>query len=91
MTAIEQAKKLFESFHRRRPKRGEIITLQAPSKDIVGLEVGRLVSIGYRRLDGQTFYHEFDAPKPQVFVTPGGTQILIVGGVYRLTDRGFVK
>lgn len=91
MTAIDQAKKLFRAFHRRDAKRGEIISLAAPSKEIVGLEVGILVSLGYKKLDGQTFYHEFNAPRPKVFVTPGGTQILIIGGGYRLTDRGFVK
>lgn len=91
MSGIEQAKKLFRAFHGRGAKRGEIIAIQAPSKQIVGLEVGNLVSIGYRKLDGQTYYHEFKGPRPKVFVTPGGTQILIVGGGYRLTDRGFVK
>lgn len=91
MTAIEQAKKLFRAFHRRAPKRGEIIIIQPPSKEIVGLEVGRLVSIGYKRLDGEKFYHEFESPLAKIYVTPGGTQILIVGGGYRLTDRGFIR
>lgn len=90
MSALEQARNLFRSFHRRAPKRGEIISIQAPAKDMLALEVGQMVSIGYRK-DGQTFYHEFESPKPRVFVSPGGTQILIVGGAYKLTDRGFVK
>jgi hypothetical protein len=91
MSAVEQAKKLFFSFHRRKPKRGEIIMLEAPAKEIVALEVGTMISLGYRRLDGENFYHEFESPKPKVFVSSGGTQILIVGGAYKLTDRGFIK
>jgi hypothetical protein len=91
MSALDQAKKLFRSFHGRAPKAGEIISIEAPAKAMLGLEVGTMLSLGYRRLDGESFYHEFEGPKPKVFVTPGGTQILIVGGGYRFTDRGFVK
>jgi hypothetical protein len=91
MSDVEQARKLFRAFHRRAPKPGEIIVIQPPAKEIVGLEVGRLVSIGYKRLDGEDFYHDFESPLAKIYVTPGGTQILIVGGGYRLTDRGFVR
>jgi hypothetical protein len=92
MSAVEQAKKLFAAFQKRAPRRGEIISIQPPSGEIVALEVGQLVSLGYRKkADGQTYYHEFESPRAKVFVTQGGAQILIVGGGYRLTDRGFVK
>jgi hypothetical protein len=91
MSAIDRAKKLFRSFHRRAPKTGEIILLSTPPKDNAYLEVGRLVSLGYKRLDGESFYHEFESPFAQVFVSAGGTQILIVGGGYRFTDRGFIR
>lgn len=89
---ILRAQALFRRFHGRGAKPGEIIALAAPAKNLVVLEVGTLLSIGYRAVgNGESFFHEFEAPRAKLFVSSGGTQACIVGGAYRFTERGFLK
>ena len=89
---LDLATELFQSFHGRAPKPGELMQLNGTKAATVVLEVGTLVSLGYKSLgDGQTYYHEFEHVKPKLYVTPTGRQAFMIGGSYHFTDRGFIK
>lgn len=89
---LRQARALFRSFHNKEPRAGQIIRVVPPTAHVIGLEVGTLLSIGYKAAgNGESFYHEFEATMPKLYVSQGGRQIIVVGGSYRFTDRGFIK
>lgn len=85
-----QARKLFEKFHRRAPDARELVLFEPPRGAVPLLEVGILIGLAYRPRDGQTYYHEFKAPHGLVCVSDSGRQIMIIGGGYRFTERGFI-
>ena len=86
------AANLFKSFHGRAPKNGEIMQLDGTKQSTIVLEVGTLVSLGYKSAgDGEIYYHEFEHVKPKLYVTGSGRQAYVIGGSYLFTDRGFVK
>jgi hypothetical protein len=88
----EKARALFRRFQGRDAKPGEVIGLEAAARVLTVLEVGTLVSLGYRATgNGETYYHEFEARRPKLFVSATGQQAFIIGGGYRFTDRGFLK
>jgi len=90
---LEQAKKLFRSFHGRDPKTSELAEIPLPGKGVIGLEVGKCVGIAYRAAgNGEVYYHEFPAAtRPRLFVTPAGEQAYLIGGTYKFTNRGFLR
>ena len=89
---IARARALFESFHKRPPRNGEIVAIPSPKGATVVLEVGTLLSLGYRSSgDGEAYYHEFESKRPKVFVTSDGRQAFLIGGSYTFTERGFIK
>lgn len=53
-------------------------------------EVGELVGVMYREKGkrNKIFVHAFDKP-PKLFVSSNGRQIVIIGGEFRYTRRGF--
>lgn len=84
---------LFEDFQDRKPRWDtEIVRVAGLTVPTVGIEVGRFSGIGYRKLgDGKLYYHDFSKSNlPRIFVNADGKQIYIVGGSYKLTDRGFI-
>jgi hypothetical protein len=89
---LEQAIALFQKFQGRAPRGDELCQVGGLVKPQTALEVGQLISIGYKALgDGKDYYHEFSAPKARVFVSADGRQIYFVGGNYRFSERGFLK
>jgi hypothetical protein len=89
---LQQARRLFKAFHGRDPRGQEIAQLGPAAGVPVALEVGQLLSIGYKALgDGKAYFHEFDSPRAKVYVSPDGRQIFLAGGLYRFSDRGFIK
>lgn len=86
-----RARALFRAFHKRDPKENELALLGDLKTPTVALECGPLVGLAYRAL-GDDNFHEFTrAGDPRVFVSWNGSQIYILGGAYRFTDRGFVR
>jgi len=86
---IAQASLLFEKFHGRKPERNEIATLSVGQ---VALQVGHCIQIAYRATgDGKDYRHDFSSPLPLLYVGYDGSQAYLVNGIYRFTDRGFVK
>ena len=88
---LERARKLFVDFHRREPQNGEISLIARPKSGAVVLEVGELMQLAYKRLDGKFFRHDFEQPTAKVFVTADGRQMFLVGGGYQFTRLGFVR
>jgi hypothetical protein len=88
--SMQAAYNLFRSFHRRGPRKGEVIELQ-PDK-VVAIVVGDLERIIYR-VKGDTTSHIHTFPRtnrPVLCVSSDGLQAYILAGEYRFTDRGFV-
>ena len=89
---LQQARRLFRSFQGRDPRGREIAQLGPAVGVSAALEVGQLLSIGYKALgEGKAYFHEFDSPRAKVYVSPDGRQVFLVGGLYRFSDRGFIK
>lgn len=88
---FECARQLFLQFHGREPRNGEISLIPLPKRPVVALEVGRVTQIGYERLDGKDFRHDFEAPLAKLYVTADGRQVFWTGGGYRFTRVGFVR
>jgi hypothetical protein len=96
MESLEQqerrARTLFESFHERAARDGEIVRIGGLIKPTAALVVGYQLEIGYHAIaSGVAYRHKFDKePLPRVFVNADGDQIYVLGGRYRFTPRGFV-
>jgi hypothetical protein len=89
---LAKARQLFRRFQARDAKKDELILVGGLVKPAVALEVGTLISIGYKALgDGEKYYHEFESPLAKVYVNASGDQIFFIGGAYRFTERGFVR
>lgn len=99
----DRAEKLFYSFHGRMPRDGEIQLLTLRGTDAHGdnhiidvsnvLEVGTLIGLIYKtKEEAKPFIHRFESTnRPLLFVTSDGLQVYILKGVYRFTDRGFIR
>lgn len=83
--------KLFRSFREREPSRAKILDIDIPDAVMV---MGPIEFIGYRTSHGKKtvlYTHEF-APgsRPLLCAGPDDCQLVIVGGRYRVTERGIV-
>ena len=88
----ERARKLFEAFHHRQPRDGEIIAIGTLPRPRLVLEVGQVVTLDYRATGNGTEYsHDFEGTLPRLYVSPRGQQAYIIGGSYCFTPRGFVR
>lgn len=83
-----KARELFERFHDRAPKAGEIVCLKDCKGEVV-LRVGELLGVIYKT-DKDQYIHEFKADRPGLYVSSDGQQAYIVAGRYVFTDRGFI-
>ena len=93
-TKLQRARALllFRRFQGRQPKKSELVEIGGMEKGAIALCVGNVVGISYKAAgDGEKYYHEFESPRPQLFVSADGKQILFVGGNYTFTERGFIK
>jgi len=87
---IEQARALFQSFHRRAARPSEIIKVGGLTSPVIALEVGSFTGIGYRSSGThEKFFHEFESPLPKVFVRFDGRQVYVIGGAYVFKSSGF--
>lgn len=86
-----RAVKLYTDFHGESPKYVDEYEIDLPSH---ALQIGRLEGVIYScRMDGkhQRFLHEFTGKsRPILAVSADGTQLLVLDGDYRFTDRGIV-
>lgn len=86
---IEQASKLYKSFHEKAPGPGKLLTIEMRGRREI-LEVGQFFGIIYIA-EGQKYLHKFNKRnRPLVFVSSDGRQIYILKGGYKFTDRGFI-
>lgn len=86
-----QAVKLFKAFRGRAPHaKGEIIALDADK--VLAVEIGALVGVVYKKEGLKTpFIHRFKSSnRPVLYASFDGSQLYILAGGYRLTDRGIV-
>lgn len=91
MNELDRADDLLDSFAGRSSK--ETLAVQtSPIK--AGLVVGKLEGVMYRaNRDGEeaNYFHRFKkSSRPLLIADHDGSQIGIVGGQYRFTDRGIV-
>jgi hypothetical protein len=89
--ALERGAGLYQTFNRFGPSR--VVTVRHPRTiPPVLVELGRLVGVIYQSDKWQagrprTFIHFMDRP-PRLTCDPSGTQLYVIGGRYRVTDRG---
>lgn len=93
---LEQARKFRQDFHWGIPAR-KVVTGKIPPRPRVLVKLGRLESVVYRtnkKGDGLSHYeHEFSedgGKKPSLCVDPSSGKLHIVGGSYRVEERGIV-
>lgn len=88
---LERAAELYRRFTGERPDRVMRITLEPVT---VGLVIGECDGILYTTVrDGEEerYIHEFKArSKPLLCASHDGSQLVIIGGRYRFTERGIV-
>ena len=88
---VDEGVGLYRTFNRFPPSR--VITVRHPRAiPPVVVELGRLVGLMYRSDKWQhgrprTFIHFMESP-PRLTCDPAGTQLYVIGGRYRVTDRG---
>jgi hypothetical protein len=89
------ARKLFEDFHERAPdiKRSELVWVGGLLVPTIALEVGTLLSVGYKSVgDGVAYHHEFSRlNRPRLYSNASADQLYILGGGYRFSERGILK
>lgn len=85
-----KAEDAFEAFHwGRRPRRK--LVADVPPLPAEAFELGKVISITYEATKGRqhaAWEHDFGEPRPTLAADPEGEQLLILGGGYRVTDRG---
>lgn len=84
-----RAKKLFEAFREKTARRARSITFRIPTAVAV---IGTVDAISYRTTHGSHSYrykHSF-APGSRPLLCSDGTIILLVGGRYKVTERGII-
>ena len=88
---IDQGIGLYHRFNRFGPAR--LVRVRHPREvPAVVVEIGRLVGVIYRSEKWQAgqprnFIHVMEDP-PRLACNPAGTQLYVIGGSYRVTDRG---
>lgn len=87
----DKAVALFRAFYNFAPEPGDVVELDAEPAVVV-LRVGALCGVLYEALDNETPYlHRFNKTRrPDLFVSADGSQIYILSGGYKFTDRGFI-
>lgn len=89
---LQQAGRLFEDFRGKEPRQVDRITV--PALPRVLLPLGECLGIMYRTdRDGETenYLHRFKkTARPTLAVTSDGRNLYLLGGAYRVTDRGIV-
>lgn len=87
---IKQAESLFADFTGHVPDRRKTVRLNVPD---VALHIGPVDGIMYTTVrDGKTehYVHEFKGrARPHLAVTPDGQQMVMIGGSFQFTERGF--
>ena len=88
----KQARALFKRFQDREPRGdSEIIQVGGLAVPTVALAMGPVVGIGYNRIaDGKDYFHRFEESRPVLYVKSDGSQLYILAGGYRVTERGIV-
>ena len=88
---LAQAVTLYESFREKRPRKLAHVKFKLPK---VVANMGYVEYIGYRTLHGKktTLYeHPFAiGSRPILAVSSDGRQLMLLGGLYKFTDRGIV-
>ena len=87
-----QGKSLYRGFMNRAPERAQKITVKALPK--VALAIGKVSRLYYvSNRDGTVveYRHDFaTGSRPLLAVSHDGTQLVLLGGAYRFTERGIV-
>lgn len=87
--SAKRAKKLFEAFREKPARRARKITFRIPKAVAV---IGTVDAISYRTTHGSKSYrykHTFAAGSRPLLCSDGSI-ILLVGGRYKVTERGIV-
>lgn len=67
----------------------EFTTREIPALPKEAIALGEILAIEYRSSrDGKSYRHEFDSHRPLLASSLDGAQLVIVGGRYRVTERG---
>lgn len=89
--AIRAAIQLFEDFRERRPKRIKVVNVEWPTAVMV---IGHVDEIYYTTTHGKkvvSYRHPFQAgSRPLLCSSADGSQLVLLGGRYKFTDRGIV-
>jgi hypothetical protein len=88
---IRRSSKLYQGFREEPAQRAKAVRVNLPKAAAI---MGQIEFVGYMTThDGEThlYIHEF-APgsRPTLAAGPGRNEMVIVGGRYRVTDRGIV-
>ena len=86
---LDQAKKLFRGFTGEEPQGVTRLKIKPFS---TGLAIGKILAIIYEvSATGEKLKHSFkDSARPHLIVSSDGHQVLICGGKFTFTSRGFV-
>ncbi len=86
----DAASKRFKSFQGRAAKEGEVVRIKQSGIADAFL-VGDLEGVIYKAVgDGVTYIHRFKkSARPVLYVSADGSQLYVLAGAYRFTDRGF--
>ena len=86
---LDQAKKLFRGFTGKEPQGVTRLKIKPFS---TGLAIGKILGIIYEvSATGEKLKHSFkDSARPHLIVSSDGHQVLICGGKFTFTSRGFV-
>jgi hypothetical protein len=89
--SYKKAVSLYRDFTGENPRHIDDWDVEIPD---VAMEVGKVTGIIYKtRMDGrvQEFMHEFTgASRPILAASSDGRQLLLLGGDYKMTERGIV-
>lgn len=89
---LEEAIKLYRAFRGDDP--GGVVTVKVPPIPSTMLTVGECIGIMYRtERDGEVanYLHRFrQSARPTLAVSSDGRSLYLLGGAYRVTDRGIV-
>lgn len=91
-SAYLKGKQLYHSFMKRAPQRGQQVNVKPLPK--IAIAIGKVVAVIYESNRGgeKNYYrHDFKvASRPLLAASFDGTQLILVGGSYRFTERGIV-
>jgi len=88
--SLDAAKRRFQSFFGRKPKRDEVGDIDLGSDTV--LVVGELDGVMYKAIgEEKSSLHRFNKnDRPLLCVSSDGRQLYAIKGSYRFTDRGFI-